>query len=242
MDTNSTQEQLDPQVQPETAQSSTQSTQPSQPSTSVASTPATPPSAPVDENAVTEKVTRSVIERIAEGFGITKKEEVAKIPDNPEELAKFVQDNAKKATEQLLTEREQREKEVQEAQQKQITEGAQRFQSLWKSQYEELAATGRVPKITNPADKNDPGNLAKVKILTKLSEKLRENQANGVDYVPTLKEIFYEHPDVLSTATTTGADAPISGGGRAMATGGGLPYDQLHKADTEDLIKAKYNQ
>lgn len=241
MEIDAAQEQIQ-QTTPESTQPSTQPTQPVQPAPVAPVAAPTTPAAPVDENAVTEKVTKTVIERIAEGFGITKKEEVAKIPTDPEELAKFVQDNAKKATEQLLTEREQREKEAQEAQQKQITEGAQRFQTLWKSQYEELAATGRVPKITNPADKNDPGNVAKVKILTKLSEKLRENQANGVDYVPTLKEIFYEHPDILSTATTTGATAPISGGGRAMATGGGLTYDQLHNADTEDLIKAKYNQ
>ena len=67
-----------------------------------------------------------------------------------------------------------------------------------------------------------------------------KTNTKGINYVPTLKEVFYEHPEVLSTATTTGTTAPISGGGRAIINNqGGLSYKELHNTNIEDLIKAK---
>jgi len=192
------------------------------------------------ETSVAEKVQKSVLEKIGEALGLTKAEK-KQLPTDPDELAKFIQDNARKGTQEVLTEREKEEQTATEEREKQVSEGAQRFQTLWKNQYTELAESGRVPKIVNPDDKNDPGNLAKVRILTKLSQIIKENEEKGIDYVPTLKEVFYENPNILRTDTVAGATTPISGGGRTIAQTGALKYEELHKANIEDLVKSKYN-
>ena len=190
------------------------------------------------EGTITEKVSKGVLEKIAGALGLTKQEKET-LPTDPKELAKFIQDNARKGTEEVLSQREQEEQEAQKEQQEQITQGATRFQTLWKTQYEQLAQAGKVPPITNAADKNDAGNIAKVRILTKLKEMIEENAAKGIDYVPTLKEVFYEHPEVLTTQTIAGARVPVSGGGRSMATNGQpMPYDKLHATNIEDMVKA----
>jgi len=188
---------------------------------------------------IEEKVSKSVLTKIAEALGLNKKEE-AKLPTDPNELAKFIQENARKGTEEVLTQREQAEQKARQDQEAQTTEGATRFQNLWKTQFEQLAEAGKVPKIVNAEDKNDQGNIAKVRLLTQLKKMIDENAAKGIDYVPTLKEVFYEHPEVLTTATTIGTTAPISGGGRATINNqGGLSYKELHNTNIEDLIKVK---
>lgn len=203
--------------------------------------PVTPPIDPEKlEAGITEKVSKTLLEKIGSALGLTR-EEKKQLPTDPDDLAKFVEENARKGTEAVLSEREKAEQTATETREKQITEGAQRFQTLWKNQYAELAEMGRVPKIVTPEDKNDPGNVAKVKILTKLSQMIKDNEAKGIDYVPTLKEVFYENPDLLRTDTVAGATVPVSGGGRTIAATGALKYDALHKAGIEDLVARKYN-
>ena len=192
------------------------------------------------EGSVTEKVSKTLLEKIGGALGLTKDEE-EKLPTDPKELQKFIQDNARKSFQEVLSEKDKQEQMQSEERQKQVTEGAQRFQSLWKSQYEELAAQGRVPKIQNPNDANDPGNVTKIRLLTKLKEIIDENAKNGVDYVPTLKEVFYENPDLLRTETTAGAHVPVSGGGRSTTPNNGLTYEQLHKNDFDDIVRNKYD-
>lgn len=238
------------QIAPVEPQAPVQPTTPSEPTTPV--TPGAPAAPAFDVDSLREQVandvsgkirdevSRGVIDRIGKALGLTKEEAEEQLPTNPKDLAKFVQENAKKGTEELLSQREQAEREAQEAQQRTVTEGAQRFQQLWRGQYDELASSGRVPKIGNPNDKQDPGNLAKTRILTKLGQIIKENQSKGIDYVPTLKEVFYEFPDVLTTATTAGAEVPISGGGRVASVTGGLPHDQLRNTSIEDLVAQKY--
>jgi len=192
------------------------------------------------ESSITEKVSKSLIERIGTALGMTK-EEKKQIPTDPDELRAFVREESKRGTQEILSEREKADQKAQEEREQQITEGATRFQTLWKNQYNELAESGRVPKILKPEDKNDPGNIAKVKILTKLSQIIKENEANGIDYVPTLKEVFYENPNLLRTDTIAGATTPVAGRGRSVAPGEVLPYDRLHKTNLEDIVKEKYN-
>ncbi len=192
------------------------------------------------ETSVTEKVSKTLLEKIGGALGLNK-EEKKQLPTDPEELAQFIRENAKRGTEEVFTEKEKEEQAEREERESQVSEGAQRFQTLWKNQYAELAESGRVPKIENPDDKNDPGNVAKVKILTKLSQIIKENEEKGIDYVPTLKEVFYENPNILRTDTVAGATTPISGGGRTTAQTGALKYDVLHKTDIEDLVKSRYS-
>lgn len=232
-----------PQTPPVTEPAQPVSTpQPTPPVSPEPVSPAVQPQTPIDTTAIEEKVSKSVIDKIGEALGLTKKEAEQQIPTDPQELAKYVQENTKKTVEQILGDKEKQEREAQESQQKQIQEGEQKFQTLWHNQFTELAETGKVPKTVNPQDVNDPGNQVRVKLLTKLSQVIRENEAKGIDYVPTLKEIFYEFPEVLQAETTTGADVPVSGGGRSMAQGQTGEYNRIHNADVEDLVKQKYSQ
>lgn len=227
-------------------------TPPTPPVTPPVETPPTPPALATPqpntdeissrlEGSITEKVSKGVLEKIAGALGLTKQEKET-LPTDPKELAKLIQDNAKKGTEEVLNRREQEEQEAQKEQQKRITQGATGFQKLWQMQYEELAEMGKVPPITNAADKNDAGNVAKVRILTKLKEMIEENAAKGIDHVPTPIEVCFKYPEVLATQTTTGARVPVSGGGRSMATNGQpLPYNKLHDTSIEDMVKASHS-
>jgi len=215
----------------------TEPTPPATPSTEPTS-PA-PPAEP-DLKGLEEKVSKGVIEKIGEALGLTKKETEEKIPTDPAELAKFVRAETQKGVQEVLDQQAKKEQDQVEARETQIQEGAQRFQTLWANQYNELAEAGRVPKITNKDDKNDPGNVVKVKILTKMKQIIDENEKNGIDYVPTLKEVFYENPNILRMETAAGANVPISGGGRSTTPNSGLTYDQLHKTDMDDLVKGQY--
>jgi len=194
---------------------------------------------PIDEATITEKVSKGVLAKLSEAFGLTKKEE-EQLPTDPKELLKLAEERGSEAAKKVLEDREEDARFQQESQEKQITEGAQKFQQLWLNQYKDLANANRVPQIVNAQDPNDPGNVAKVQILTRLKQILDENQANGIDYVPTLKEVFYETPNILSTATTTGANVPVSGGGRTTSSTNGLAYSALNKMDIDDIVKAKY--
>jgi len=187
---------------------------------------------------VTGEVQKSVIAKIAEALGLGKKEEEA-LPTDPAELLEMVENKTRETAESVLSERENAAQKQQETRDQELTSGAEKFKQLWTDQYSQLAESGRVPKIVTPTDVNDPGNIAKAKILSKLRTILNENEANGIDYVPTLKEVFYENTDILRIETTTGANAPISGGGRATTPNSGLAYEALNKTSLEDLIKAK---
>src|SRR3990167_2657124 len=177
--------------------------------TTLVSTPATPtePTQPAQsdtkeiqeklEGTITERVSKTLLEKIGGALGLTK-EQKKELPSDPEELAQFVRDNAKQGVQEILSEKEKQEQEAEQEKQTQLQEGATRFQQLWKNQYDQLAESGKVPKITNANDKSDPGNVAKIRILTKLYQIIKENQEKGIDYVPTLKEVYYENPDVVS--------------------------------------------
>lgn len=184
---------------------------------------------------VSEKVSKTVVERIGEALGLTKKQE-EKLPENPEELRKLIEENSERKVKEILDSKAKEYQNQEEERQKQLEEGSKRFQILWKSQYDALAEAGKVPKIVNPDDPNDPGRQAKTKLLVKLSEIIRENEANNRDEVPTIKEIFYEYPEVLSEKVP-GANLPVSGGGRNPSATSGYSYKEVHDSSFEDLLR-----
>jgi len=202
-------------------------------------TPPTPPTAsPIDtatiEKNVSESVSKSVIEKIGEALGLNKKEK-EQLPTDPDELRAFVESASKKSAEAVLAEKENKEKEANVERERQIEEGSKRYQQLWSGQYEALSSAGKLPKIVDATDANDPGRQAKTKLLIKLYEVLQENEKNGIDEVPTIKEIYYEYPEVLK-GTIPGGTAPISGGGRNHASGTGLNYSDIHNQSFEEIL------
>jgi hypothetical protein len=208
-------------------------------------TPQTPPTKPqeptptINTDEIKEEVSKGVIQKIGEALGLTKKEE-AKLPTDPKELEKLVEDRSKKTVQEILDERDTKAKEEEEAHEKEVQEGAKRYQNLWASQYDQLATAGKLPKIEDINDVNDPGRQAKAKLLTKLYEVLQENEKNGIDEVPTLKEIYYDYPEVL-TNKVAGATTPVSGGGRTHSSGNAMDYNDIHNSSFEDILKENQN-
>jgi len=198
--------------------------------------PATPPAVDTTEieKNISEKVSKSVIAKIGEALGLTKKEE-EKIPTDPVELAKFVEEKSAKTVKQILDDKDKENEDQRAEQQQQLQEGSQRYTDLWNNQYEQLANAGKVPKIVDINNVEDPGRVVKVRLLIKMKEILDQNERDGVNEVPTIKEIFYEYPEVL-TNKVAGATVPVSGGGRSHIPGK-VTYDDIHKSSFEEILE-----
>lgn len=80
----------------------------------------------------------------------------------------------------------------------------------WTHEAELLAKAGKIPKIEDPNDENDPGVVAKRNLIIKLGVEVRRNQADGNNFVPSLSQIAMLHPEVIEPVA--GGDLPISGG------------------------------
>lgn len=215
------------------------------------STPPAPATPPIDVEAIkkelTENITgtvqKEVAEKIAKALGLTKEQE-EQLPTDPKALLELVKSEATKATQAILDEQHTTDAKVAADRAKNIEAGAASFVKLWDGQYDQLAESGKVPKIalpaTDPNYMNDPGYLAKQRILGKLKEIVLQNEMDGVDYVPTLKEVFYENPNIINIETKTGANVPVSGGGRVTTPNQGLSYEQLHNTPVEELVARKH--
>ena len=203
-------------------------------------TPPTPPAtpAPIDTTKIEEKVSKGLLAKIADAWNLTKKEEEA-IPTDPEGLKKYIDDITDKKLKAVADEREKKATQSQADQEKQLAAGAKNFQNMWVRDYNEMAKLNRVPAIVNATDKNDPGNIAKTKILFKLSEVLKENEAAGIDYVPSMWEIIARFPNVLRTETTAGATAPVSGGGSNPSANANQDYQRMHNTPIETMVANK---
>ena len=197
------------------------------PTTPPSTPPATPPPAEppkVDTSEIEDKLEKSLTEKIAsnfeelkgvlaKGLGLTKEEE-KELPKDPKKLKVFIQKEAKRQAQGIIDKKEEESTKATKDDEKKKEEGATQYQQLWVRDYTTMAERGMVPKIEKADDVNDPGNVAKRKILLKLNEILTENAKNNVDHVPSLWEILASFPDIMRTETTTGANAPVSGGGQ----------------------------
>ena len=200
--------------------------------------PAPPVPAPIDVAKVEEKVTKGVLAKIGEALGITKKES-DKLPTDPAELKAYIDKSGTEAAKAILKEKEDAEVKAEETYDKSITQGAKEYQELWTRDYNELAKIGRAPAIVNAADANDPGIIARSKIMLKVKEVMDQNRAAGLDVVPTMWEIMSRFPDVLTLETITGANVPISGAGKNVPTT--TPdYDRIHNTPMTEMVANKH--
>ena len=207
--------------------------------TSPQTTPQTPPTQEqLDEMKAeaeklgTEKASKSFIQKLTEAFGLSKKEE-EEVPTDPTKMKEYISNVAKKQAEETLKVRDEKAAETTKEQDDKLQEGAKNFQQTWTYQYEQMAINGGVPKIEKPQDPQDPGNIAKGRILLKLNEVLEENKKNGIDYVPSLWEILSRYPNVFKTA---GANVPVAGRGRTTGGETRMPYAKLHNTPIETMV------
>jgi hypothetical protein len=98
------------------------------------------------------------------------------------------------------------QKKVVEDQNKQQTEGFNKFVD---NDLEDLMASGKIPRAVNANDPNDPGVVARKALFQSMLDINLERQKAGRPYVFSIKEVFYEHYKAPETEVA-GADAPVS--------------------------------
>ena len=155
---------------------------------------------------VSGEVSKSVIQKIGDALGLTKKEEEA-LPTDPATLKKLVDEAVTKRFERVSTDAEKQEQEDVTARQGRIDN----IVKGWHFQYNDLSRIGRVPAIKNLNDTTDEGVVARRKLIMaigRIIDEVRKTDPNS-DHVPSISEAMVRYPGVLSAPP--GADLPISG-------------------------------
>lgn len=131
-----------------------------------------------------------------------------------EALAEF-EDRQRKEREQLSAEEEQKAKQADEAKARQ-EEFNKQLSTVIQEETDELFSSGKLPRIVNPDDPNDPGNVA-LRSLLEQGAKINEQRAKeGKPVITSLTRIYtsyYKPPKEL-------ANAPVQGNTPATPSGG----------------------
>lgn len=155
----------------------------------------TDPNAPKDQNG--NPVPRTYEEIVAETERITREKLLAEL----EEKERVKQAEGERiAAEKAKTEEEQ--KAFQKAQEDQL-------QKEIDADLNDLYASGKLPKIKDPKDENDPGNKEFRNLFETAQKVNAERLAKGEAPIRSIKLIYYEHYKPL--AKLAGHDAPVMG-------------------------------
>lgn len=108
---------------------------------------------------------------------------------------------------------------------------------FWDTQLTELRTLGKIPKIgkevqakikkneqLTPEELKDPGLVTQKELVETMYSVGEEREKQGKPIIHNLKEIYYEHYESKDNQPP-GADAPVSGGTSAVATGKDEPLD-----------------
>lgn len=212
------------------------------------------PATPVDPEAITEQATQRaeerVLKRIGEALGLTKQEEQqakdeglvppwekeGRNPKSYKEVAEFSADLAEwKRQQGMKADEEAKAQAVEEEKQK--TEAWNRH---WDEQLEDLTTSGKLPKVENKDDPQDPGIVARKALWQAMYDinqtRLKENK----QALSSLKEVYYEHYKDPN-AQLPGADAPVSMG-RSGGGSGNTPsytHDDIRNSSFEQILSGK---
>jgi len=168
------------------------------------STDTTPSISDDQLSSVSDTVSKSVIQRLSESLGLNKKE-AEELPTDPESLQKIVDERVQSQ----LQDRDAKNEEIRKLEETQQSNNINSIIKGWDSQYTQLAQSGKVPAIKKLSDPNDPGVVAKRKMIMAIGKVIEQNKAKGIEYTPTVAEILVNYPTVLDGPP--GADLPISG-------------------------------
>ena len=193
------------------------------------------------------ETSQAIVDKISKGLGLTQEEQdksqaeglVApwekedRNPKSYKEVAEFSADLAEWKRQQAEVKSQEEAKQA-EATQKQTNE---RWNKYWDEQVEDLINSGKLPKVEDKDNPNDPGVVAKKALYQKMWEVTQERVKGGKQPISSLKEIFYEHYEDPS-AQPAGADAPVSLGKKAVSGGDSkdYSYDEIHDQPFEKII------
>ncbi len=181
---------------------------------------------------VSGEVSKSVIQKIGEALGLTKKEEVDNLPTDAEALKKIVDTEVTRRFEKETQDTVKQQKQEATNHQNRI-DGTVRN---WHTQYSELSRLGKVPVIKNEADEQDEGVEARKKIILAMGGIISEMQKvnPNSDYLPSISEVLVRFPNVLKGPP--GADLPISGNTAVRENADSFSYEKDIAGMTFDQI------
>jgi len=176
---------------------------------------------------VSGKVSTSVIQRIGEALGLTKKQEEA-LPTDAAQLQKIVDQKLEERFTKLQQQADQEEKQTETQRQERINGIVQG----WYSQYDQMARLGKVPQMKQAVE-GDPGYDARKKIILAIGEMINENKQKGVDYTPSISDVLIANPQVLEGVP--GANLPISGNTQVRESAADFKHSDITSKSWEEI-------
>lgn len=150
------------------------------------------------------------------------------------EALDYVRDSIKKEQDQKEQEKENKSKAEEEEKTKRQEEYKRSLNEMWDIQIEELRESGKIPKIENKDDKNDPGIIAEKELAEAAIEYNKERDEKHQDW--NLKSVYYEVYQ-NKNKQPAGYDAPVSMGKKSVENGKKeLTYDEIHKSSFDDIL------
>lgn len=199
----------------------------------------------IDTTQIEAEVTKKVTEKLLKSLTGGSEEEVtnatgeqspwAKEGRNPkdyDEIAEWTTQLAIKRQEELKAKEAEENKRKEEEVAKFQTERAQSFNKYWDNQLNELYEAGKLPKIEDEKNENDPGIRARKSLFTKMVEVNEQRVKDSKEPIYSLKEIFYEYP----INEEPGMSAPVSAG-RGAVPAEGESYEYVGNKSFFDILK-----
>jgi len=176
---------------------------------------------------VSQEVSKSVIQKIGDALGLTKKQEEA-LPTDADALKKIVNEQLEQRFAKLEEEGEKEEKQSETQRQERINGIVQG----WYTQYNQLSKLGKVPQMKE-AKEGDAGYDARKKLILAIGKMIEQNRSQGIEYTPSISDILVAHPQVLEGPP--GADLPISGNTQVRETGESFKYKDIKEKSFEEI-------
>lgn len=205
----------------------------------------------VDTGAIAEDVTKKAMDEIGKKLGFVK-EDVKQAEDkglvapwekegrNPKDYNEVAEWGATVAEHKIKTQQEEAQKQQEEQQEAQKTRKEQ-LNSYWDEQLTEIRQSGKLPKVADPKDDNDPGKQAEADLFMQLTKYNQERVAQGKPQELNLKAFvaFNYKPKRQQPA---GADLPIGGAGYTQSPAqeeGEFDYKDIHGKSIEDVVRGR---
>src|SRR3989304_495713 len=163
----------------------------------------------VDEfkKSTVDEAKKAVLSKIAEGLGLTKREQeevkdelVPPWEKRGETKPKSWKEHAEYAADLAEWKREKREKEitkVQEDNEQEAKEVNKKWNDYWDSELKDLVDAGDLPAITDEKDPKDQGRMVRVRLFAKMKEVGEDRKAKNLPPITSVELIFRKYKDEI---------------------------------------------
>src|SRR3989304_3679889 len=154
-----------------------------------------------------DEAQKAVLSKIAEGLGLTKKEQeevkdelVSPWEKRGETKPKSWKEHAEYAADLAEWKREKREKDiakVQEDNEVEAKEVNKKWNDYWDSELKDLVDAGDLPAITDEKDPKDQGRMVRVRLFAKMKEVGEDRKAKNLPPITSVELIFRKYKDEI---------------------------------------------